>query len=98
MDWYVVYDSNSVLDGFFCETFEEAKKRVMELYASWVKAERKDWKKENGVYVPTKEQVNAWNRMIDNYNFYVWNYKNPDIIWGPDEEELIRIGWVNYNG
>lgn len=98
--WMVIYDTDSVTDGIGCDSFEDAKDTTMELFCSWMNQERGDWKIENNEYAPTDEQKDNWNYMIETCHIYVQKYNaykdEYEDYWDPDNEGLIKIGWVMY--
>ena len=95
----VIYDTDSVCDGFDAESFEQAKYSAEDTLCEW-EAEQasdypcdfKDW---------TEGQRDDWDYMIYNYSVWVEKY-NPDTdeyeeCWGLSYEDEKKIGWLEYS-
>lgn len=92
----VVYETDSFIDGFECDTFEEAKDDAIKTLVQWMVDEQSDWKSDN----PIEEEKENWDYMIYNCSSYVKKY-NADTdeyedYWYPSAEELEEIGWILY--
>lgn len=101
MIYEVVYFTDSFIDGFETASLEQGKCDALDLLVGW-KPEGNDW---YGNRMPTEDEIVAWDHMILNYGVEVVRYDeseapdgcpNYEIVWEPSDEDLDRIGWVEW--
>lgn len=105
----VVWNTEHCCDSIRIEftTLEAAKDKVKEIYLEWLTAEQMNWNinKESFKPIPTKNQIEKWDNMIDNCYAYIRELdKNGNIINNNDyykfwlsDDELKEIGWAEWS-
>lgn len=99
--YQVVYETDCVVDGFYCDDFETAKVCALDVLSGWIEEviveegcteNIKDW---------TEKQKENWDYMIYNCSVSVrdkklYNEEDFGEIWSPSYSDEEEIGWVTY--
>jgi len=98
-EYMMIFDMEHTVDGVAFETLEEAKSDAMDTYLLWIAEETAKWKcSEKGIPMPTEEEIESWDMMVENCICYVAK-RDPetgeytDTVWNATDEELHEIGW-----
>ena len=95
-EYRVVYDTDSVCDGYDMDSYETAKESALDILAEWAVQERATWASDT----PTDEERERWDYMI--YNCGAWVEKYNKITdeyqfeWEPSDLDVQCIGWLLY--
>lgn len=96
----MIFDLGDMCDGIEFDSLEEAKCNMEDTYINWEASECMEWSWENGRPAPTPEQIETWDRMIDECACWIveWNeetgeYGDIDDASFMSEEDLESIGW-----
>lgn len=108
MKYELIWNTADCSDGYelpWAETEEAAKEELKDTYINWMFEEEHDWKfSVDGTPLPTPEQIDRWNMMIDSwdacYCYLIpfdeetgsYSENEDDEIW-LTQEELDEIGW-----
>ena len=111
--YIVVWNIKDCCDSTRIEftTLEAAKNEAKDIFYEWMNDEQDNWSvifsedKDGYIPVPTKDQIEEWNNMINNCYVYIRELdKNGNIINKEDyykfwlsDDELKEIGWMEWS-
>jgi len=93
----MVYDGDSFIDGIDYDSIEAAIASAEDTLCEWSCEEMSGWKfDDNGLPLPTEEQIEHWDYMIENFCVYVVPKGGDmdDAVWFPSDELCDQIGWL----
>lgn len=99
MEYTMVYDGDSFIDGIDYDTIEAAIASAEDTLLEWEAETMYGWKfDENGIPQPTEKQIEDWDYMI--YNMGVWVVPKgkdyDDAVWTMSDELCEQIGWLTW--
>lgn len=96
--YLVVVCEDGELEISECETLEEAKEEMEFILGERMASETEAWDFADSdgkiSLLPTAEEVEVWNQMIDEYKVYTVENGKSDHAWILSDKELKTIGWV----
>lgn len=107
--YIVIWNTEDCCDStrYEYKTLEAAKNEMKEIYLEWLTAEQMNWNinKESFKPIPTEDQIEEWDNMIDNCYVYIRELdKDGNIINKEDyykfwlsDDELKEIGWMEWS-
>lgn len=108
MKYMLIWNTEHCTDGYEIGDYDseqEAKYALKDCYIEWACEEYLNWKfSEDGMPMPTAEQIDNWNYMYWNCYCYLvpfdeetgkYSEDEDDEIWLTDEE-CKEIGWIEY--
>ena len=94
----VAWSTGDTSDGYYCDSFEEAKDNALDTLATWQTIQIAEFK---DPLHPTKEEIEQYNYMIDNCYVEIYKYnENTDEYeecWEPSYEDEKFVGWVYWD-
>lgn len=103
-EYKMVFDMVDSIDGIEFDSFEAAKADMEDTYVNWMTYECHHWKIVDGIPLPTEEQIEDYDYMIENFCCWIvkWvdelgDYEDIDYGYTLPQEELEALGWMEWN-